>query len=379
MKIFVSLLLVVSAKAYGQDCIRKTLMSADFGKPIVGAHIYLSNQNQIGTITNEDGVFILCPPEQESWITISHLGYKPKKIKFSLRNDTINLQPRVLPLQEIQITDVSAVSMMESVIDSLHVNHYVEPILYKAFVRVLEYESDRSALHVFSEYLINVQINEKSKHKYKIVKLRAKPLSNAGKKFFKDMRVMKGISGASQHIFFGLSDYFKKKKLKKFDISTFEIPHSDFMEIRLASLKEDLTVTLVIEKETYAVTKISETYEEKDDLEVAFKKVGTKWILDYASRNYPIDYLFDRYLGKNREVETMRTSQTIFNINETEKATSEYKSFINIIAQPMKYHIGDWTDEFWGKNTFIPIPKWIGDKITESSLTRPRNPSTKTP
>ena len=376
MRLYIFFLIFGSIFSYGQDCISKVLISTDLRKGISGVHIHIASLTREGTISNEDGAFVLCSTALDSLVSISHVGYKKIELRLSdIESDTIELRPNTIILEEIRISAESGESIMESVIDSLFVNHFVEPILYKSFVRVVEYESDKSDIHVFSEYLINVEINEKSKHRYKLLKTRAMPVSGAGRKYFKDMRIMKGISGASRHIFFGLSDYLKKRKLKNFDISTLETPvDSALKEIKLVSLKEDLTVTLLIEKQTYAITKILEKYGKNDDSEVVFKKVGSKWILDYSTRNHPIDYLFDRYLGKNREVYTMRTSKTIFNINNYEEATPDYKSYINIVAEPIKYHIGDWTDEFWEKNTFIPIPKWMEEKIAESSLTHAKNP-----
>lgn len=260
---------------------------------------------------------------------------------------------------------------MAGVIDSLYVNHFIEPVMYEVFVRVIQYERDYSELHVLSEYLMDVYQNKKSNSEFNIIKTRAKPFSSAGKEYFKDMRMISPITIYLDNILKNKNEVFKKKNLKHFD---FEISHemidsgSNLIILKCSPIEEKKylsDITLYIDKESFAIQKMIDFYPDSKNIfiEIGFKKVNDKWYLDYSKK-----MISTRLFSKSQPVsKNISERLAIYNINEqVEYDSKAFKGTFNIMTAPIKWYIGDWSDDFWENYNYVPLPAWVQDKVTNA-------------
>ena len=256
-------------------------------------------------------------------------------------------------------------TIINKVIDSLYINHFVEPVMYEVYIMVSEFEKDYSELHVLSEYFMNVYQNKKSKSEIQVIKIRAKPFSKAGKKYFKDMRMMGAISINSDNIFRFQNDIFKKKKLKNFDISIEDSAndeHSDLIKLvcKPKKEKEYASIVLFIDRTSYAVCKMIRYYSEEEYKEIGFKEVNKKWYLDYSKVKTSSGF-FSKW--KSNSIST-RIRTVLYNINDSIQYDNKtFKIAFNLVAEPIKYHIGDWSDDFWDNYNYVPLPDWIKQEL----------------
>lgn len=93
---------------------------------------------RVSVVTNEDGAFTLKLAEQPGYITVSHLGYKTRQVKFdptATERLTIRLQPTTILLREIVVTNEDARELVDIAISKIPENYSKAPELLKGFYR----------------------------------------------------------------------------------------------------------------------------------------------------------------------------------------------------------------------------------------------------
>ncbi|MBB5623844.1 hypothetical protein HDE69_004932 [Pedobacter cryoconitis] len=115
------------------------------GGVVVGEHqatlpyVSLKVGNQIATMTNADGEFLLKYADaiRKDSLTISYIGYKTLKLSISgvHKDMKIQLTPSVVSLKEIVIRPVSAESIIRQVIKNIPENYDTRPFEMKGFYR----------------------------------------------------------------------------------------------------------------------------------------------------------------------------------------------------------------------------------------------------
>jgi len=108
-------------------------------KPISYTNIYLVNSN-IGTISNNDGEFILKVPQNKVNvpIRISYMGYKNQELtieQIQSRNNIIELSTEIVTLKELIIRSNDPQNLIRSAIHNIPVNYGNSPYLCTAFYR----------------------------------------------------------------------------------------------------------------------------------------------------------------------------------------------------------------------------------------------------
>jgi len=93
---------------------------------------------RISVVTNEDGAFLLKLGETPRTITVSHLGYKTRKVALSAGNTEhlkIRLQPTSIQLREVIVHTGDPREVVEIAIRKIPDNYSRQPELLKAFYR----------------------------------------------------------------------------------------------------------------------------------------------------------------------------------------------------------------------------------------------------
>ncbi len=119
--------------------IKGKLVAEDTKKPVVFAHVYLSNTN-IGTISNGDGEFILKIPksQQSTTIKVSSMGYKTVSYNisdFKPTDNTITMVPEIINLQEVIVRTNDPLSLIRGAVANISENYGNTPYLCTAFYR----------------------------------------------------------------------------------------------------------------------------------------------------------------------------------------------------------------------------------------------------
>ena len=93
---------------------------------------------RLSVVTNEDGVFSLKRPQIPQSITVSHLGYKTRRVNVvegQTENLTVRLAPTVIQLREVVITNENPRELVDVAISKIPDNYSRNPELLKGFYR----------------------------------------------------------------------------------------------------------------------------------------------------------------------------------------------------------------------------------------------------
>ena len=360
LPILISILIFNIIFVNAQQTITKVLADKETHAPIVGAHIYLNNNFRLGTVSNIDGRFAIYKRSPKDSLSITHLSYTPIKLAFGqINSDTLFLTERTNALSEVVVRSLTGKEMLKRVIDSLENNYAHAPVKYNAYVRVMEYEKDYSKLHVLSEYDMNLYQRNKSSFDYCINKTRVAPFSKEGKKYFKDMRIMMAIGMAGNNIYKWKEDFLTKGKLKNYDIrisSQIEQDKRTYTQLTCKPLKNENVkeIVLLIDMADYGIKKKIKYYTVQRDRynEVAFKKVDNKWFLQSSKYHKNTD-MFKKW---NEKSDAVVLREVVYNIDTFKYDKKLFKPGLFVVANPIKEHMGEWSDSFWEDKIYIPLP-----------------------
>ena len=109
------LILTIYNISFGQ--VKRVIVDIDTKERIPFVNIWVENEDT-GTISNEDGFFVLQNVDGNKTIVFSATGYITKKIDFKLVGDIVELTPHVIELNEVIVSD-SKQHKKKKIIDKL--------------------------------------------------------------------------------------------------------------------------------------------------------------------------------------------------------------------------------------------------------------------
>ena len=112
-----------------------TVIDEKTGRPLPQVSISVG---RVSVVTNDDGAFILKLNETPKSITVSHLGYKTKRVALETGKTEqlkIRLQPTVIQLREVVVRTGDPREIVEIAIQKIPDNYSRKPELLKAFYR----------------------------------------------------------------------------------------------------------------------------------------------------------------------------------------------------------------------------------------------------
>ena len=118
-----------------QTTVGGTVIDEKSGRPLPQVSV---SAGRISVVTNEDGAFLLKLGDKPANITVSHLGYKTKKVALragETENLKIKLQPTTIQLREVVIRTGNPRDIVEIAIKKIPENYSRQPELLKAFYR----------------------------------------------------------------------------------------------------------------------------------------------------------------------------------------------------------------------------------------------------
>ena len=118
-----------------QTTVGGTIIDEKSGRPLPQVSV---SAGRISVVTNEDGAFLLKLGQKPASITVSHLGYKTKKVALNTSdtdNLKIKLQPTTIQLREVVVRTGNPREIVDIAIRKIPDNYSRQPELLKAFYR----------------------------------------------------------------------------------------------------------------------------------------------------------------------------------------------------------------------------------------------------
>ena len=99
------LVLFTGLSAFAQKTIQSKIKDLTTGEPVEMATISAEGTT-ISTVSNAEGSFRITVPDNVSTLSISHLNYKPFSVSIAEASGEINLEPSVITLEEVVVSNV---------------------------------------------------------------------------------------------------------------------------------------------------------------------------------------------------------------------------------------------------------------------------------
>ena len=135
-RLWLILMLLVPMVALAQQItIGGTVIDEKTGHPLPQVSVSVG---RISVVTNDDGAFVLKLSETPKNVTVSHLGYKTKRVALEAGKTEllkIKLQPTVIQLREVVVRTGDPREIVEIAIQKIPDNYSRKPELLKAFYR----------------------------------------------------------------------------------------------------------------------------------------------------------------------------------------------------------------------------------------------------
>ena len=129
------LILAPLAALAQQVLVSGTVVDDKTGRPLPQVSIAAG---RVSVVTNEDGVFALKFDKMPSTVSVSHLGYKTRKVSLSeqrAENLLIRMEPTTIQLREIVVRTNNPRELVDIAIKKIPENYSKVPELLKAFYR----------------------------------------------------------------------------------------------------------------------------------------------------------------------------------------------------------------------------------------------------
>jgi len=365
MSLRILFLLVVPFSLFGQEYFKISGRILDEDQnPIPYAHIWLMSNPNIGTVSNEDGFFLL-KTKIKSDLMISHIGFSAIVLRYNEVNKlqhSIQLPKAVTKLNEVMVTNKESTGseIIRKVISMLKSNHEVEPVVYSFYTRVSNYHSADSTLNMLGEYVGYIYQNNLHDSKYSIEKCRIGSFSFEGAENIETHRVISADKMKIDNMFKYKEDFLhsRKSRIYRFEVLDDRLIFNGRESILIRFETDESTYekqgTLVIDKKDYAIAR--KTLTDKSNIllkQVTFvKNEGNgKWYLRSSTDRHPL------YQKNSTDLRvTLYNNSPTDDLDKSKFTTWTSRDFVVDYAS-------DFTDSYWFNLNIIPLPEWIETQL----------------
>lgn len=150
--------LCTGISAFAQKTIQSKIKDLTTGEPVEMATVS-ADGTTISTVSNAEGSFRIIVPNDATTLSISHLNYKPFSVSVAEASGEINLEPSIITLEEIVVSNVPVDGLLRGAVKaskkklekSLLLNTY-----YREFVKI------NGKYTRFSDGLVDFYVKRKS-------------------------------------------------------------------------------------------------------------------------------------------------------------------------------------------------------------------------
>ncbi len=365
-------------------------------KPIPYANIYLLNSN-IGTISNNDGEFILKIPQNKTNqpIRISFMGYKNQDLtidQIQLNNNLIELATEVVTLKELVIRSNDPQNLIRSAIHNISANYGTSPYICTAFYR--ESVMQNKQYVGLAEAVLNIY---KSRYSNEYEADRVKVFKGRKSQDVKKMdTIMFKLQGGHQAVImldlaknpesFMTEEYFSDYEFKPVNITNIEGRETYVIEFTQregvqeplyeGKLYLDLN-TLAVRRAEFSISPYGLQFADKylvkkkpigTDVKtvganymVSYREQDGKWILNHA--RYEVKF---RVIKRGKFFNKIYTSSADLAITDIDNKNVEKFKFNEMLKpnQIFVERVEDYYDEeFWGNYNIIKPEESLEDAV----------------
>lgn len=365
-------------------------------KPIPYANIYLVNSN-IGTISNNDGEFILKIPQNKTNlpIRVSFMGYKNQDLtidQIQLNNNLIELSTEVVTLKELVIRSNDPQNLIRSAIHNISANYGTSPYICTAFYR--ESVMQNKQYVGLAEAVLNIY---KSRYSNEYEADRVKVFKGRKSQDVKKMdTIMFKLQGGHQAVVmldlaknpesFMTEEYFSDYEFKPVNITNIEGRETYVIEFtQREGIQEPMyegklyldVNTLAVRRAEFSISPYGLQFADKylvkkkpigTDVKtvganymVSYREQDGKWILNHA--RYEVKF---RVIKRGKFFNKIYTSSADLAITDIDNKNVEKFKFNEMLKpnQIFVERVDDYYDEeFWGNYNIIKPEESLEDAV----------------
>ncbi len=360
-----ALLICCAMTGMGQNIVLKgEILDSTTKKPVELVNIYLLHNPGIGTVSNEDGRYLI-KLEKPDTVVFSHISYRTYLYKPSFQDtaDNIFLVRRPENLKEVVIksNNQKEIQNIISNIRKYRKKNYIvrKPVYYKIFARSWDLSGTR--LSEFQEYFLHMYQKLPWPPKLKIVHARAKAFTPKALNDFSNDRPYCLLGVFDDYTLIYLNDFLNVSRLNRFDCSLLravDIDHYSCYHIKMARKNKKETWDLFVDKKIYALVKVEfekeggKRYKYEDQGAVNFQQVAGKWYLKSSKESIHWD---------NPSNDIAKRLFVYTRINK--EPLTDYKGLMKIDRIHIAKFSSGFNSDFWKNNVVVPIPKQIKAQI----------------
>ena len=349
----------------GQNIVLKgRILDSTKKNPVEMVNIYLLHNPRIGTVSNEDGRYLI-KLEKPDTVIFSHISYRTYLYKPSFQDtsDNIFLVRRSENLKEVVIksNNQKEIQNIISNIRKYRESNYVvwKPVYYKIFARIWDLSGPR--LSKFQEYFLHMYQKFPWPPKLKIVHARAKAFTQKALSDFGDDTPDYLLGVFDDYSLIYLNDFLNVSRLNRFDCSLLravDIDHYSCYHIKMVRKNKKETWDLFVDKKTYALVKVEfekvhdKHHKYEDQGVVNFQRVDGKWYLKSSKESTHWDNLSND-ITKRLFVYTRINKEPL----------TDYKGLMKIDRIHIAKFSSGFNSTFWKNNVVVPLPQQIKSQI----------------
>lgn len=376
--------------------VKGKIIDSSTKKPIPYTNIYLVNSN-IGTISNNDGEFILKVPVNKTNvpIRISYMGYKNQDLtieQIQMKESVIELSTEVVTLKELVIRSNDPQNLIRSAIHNIGANYGTSPYICTAFYR--ESIMQNKNYVGLAEAVLNIY---KSRYNNEFEADRVKVYKGRKSQDVKRMdTIMFKLQGGHQAVIlldlaknpetFMTEQYFNEYEFKPVSITNIEGRETYVIEfMQRESVQEALYEgklyldlnTLAVRRAEFAISQHGLPFADKylvkkkpagTDVKtvgasymVNYREQDGKWVLNHA--RYEVKF---RVIKRGKFFNKIYTSSADLAITDIETKNVE-RFRANEMLKPNQVfvdHVDNYYDEeFWGNYNIIKPEESLEDAV----------------
>lgn len=357
----------------GQALLRGTVVDAQTDTTVAYARLFWAHRPATGTISNEEGAFVIEGGNEGDTLVASHINYAPARIAVAGGQPLkVDLAPKERVLAPVSLYGVSGTELMRAVIEALPANHQVEPVVYRAYVRTLSYEANQSAVHLLGDYVFFYAQDKTAGPALAATlaqlgpqKGRIRTYSPAGKADSINGYGMQRAAGFFfDNLFNASHPIFRRNKLKHYQIALageVVIENHTFLQVELEAQKEDISsYTLFVEEKTQAIGKLIERKPHGGRYEVIFRESGGKWYLAYSR---------ERYQPVSQPSEVRERIVIYHQVSDPPGGLTLYPGLrvYGLRFEDIEAFLTQWEAAFWDQFPTLPLAGWMHSILNQPS------------
>jgi hypothetical protein len=327
---------------------------------VPGVNVYWEKAPARGTITNEDGKFVLISTDSCNILVISHIGYQSVRYEINAEESiNVGLMKATHQIAGVTVKPLDPDFVMKNVVEQLDENHPSGSVLYDFFHREVYYSKD-SLIHIIEQHVGTVEHKKNGlrrfTNKINLRKSELNYLSKEGRKKSKEVRFM----GLSQILWdnphFDSPMFLKRRSLKDFEFTYFG---KQFIKDRVCHVLHYKTSkpcqfsegTLYLDFDSYGIVSMTmQNQKGTESKQVNFVHIDGQWLLNSVS------------LYKNRKA-GLSYRTTLYNKAIDERIDSRYTTIGKLLPLYVRDKSTHLNKPINGEINIIPLPEWMSRQL----------------